>query len=387
MLLTFPGLNHRGVADLLDKGKPHIRNGRRPIHPALLLHLADDVLQHLLLILIQSQTVLNLCITLRQLARRETNRNFCLPGMILNQMHDPVQTSVDCPAPLTFPAEVDPARAFLVFCHMKGMVHQLVGSFILDRRHRHHRDSQHGLHLVDLDGAAVSPNLVHHIQSQYNGNIQFHKLHGQVQVALNVGGIYYIDNPLGMFLQHKFPGHHLLAGIRRHGINARQIRDQRIAVPLDHPVLPIHRHPRKIAHMLVGACKLVEKRGLPAVLVACQRKGQKRAVRQRMFRPFLMVPPAFTQAGMLDTRLLAGSLLCLRLLVPDIPDLYFFRIRQAQRKLIPVDHKFHRIAQRGILDQYNLCPRNDPHIQKMLSQRTLASYRGDGRLFADRQFL
>ncbi len=384
VLLALPGLDHRRAADLFDKREPHIRDGRRPVHAALLLHLADDMLQHLLLILVQPQAFLDLNVPFRQLARREPDRDLRLSGMVLDQMHDPMEASVDRPALLVLPAKIDPARTFLIFCHMKGVVHQLVRPFILDRRHRHHRDPQHGLHLIDPDGAAVSPDLIHHIQGKHNGNVQLHELHGQVQIPLDVGGIHNIDDPLGMLFQHKFPGHHLLAGIGRHGIDPRQICDQRIAVSLDHPVLPVHRDPRKIAHMLVGACKLVKKRGLPAVLVARQGKGQKRTVRQRMLRPLLMKSSALPQARVLDTPLLADTLPGLRLLVPDMLDPNFFRVRQTQRQLISVDHKFHRVAQRSVFDQYNIRPRNDPHIQKMLSQRALAAYRGDGRFFSDR---
>ena len=79
---------------IFDKGKPHIRNGRRPIHPALLLHLADDVLQHLLLVLIQSQGLQDAGISLGELAGGEAHGNIRSFRVILNQVHDGVKTAV-----------------------------------------------------------------------------------------------------------------------------------------------------------------------------------------------------------------------------------------------------------------------------------------------------
>ena len=51
----------------------------------------------------------------------------------------------------------------------------------------------------------------------------------------------------------------------------------------DGTALAVHRHARKVAHMLVGAGELVEQRGLSAVLIPHQGKGQGLSLRQRIF--------------------------------------------------------------------------------------------------------
>ena len=48
----------------------------------------------------------------------------------------------------------------------------------------------------------------------------------------------------------------------------------------NHAVLAIYGHARKIADMLVGTGELVEQGRLTAILIACQRKGERRPLRQ-----------------------------------------------------------------------------------------------------------
>ena len=51
----------------------------------------------------------------------------------------------------------------------------------------------------------------------------------------------------------------------------------------DHAVLPVYCNAREIAHMLPGSSQLVEQRGLSAVLIPHQGKGQGLSLRQRIF--------------------------------------------------------------------------------------------------------
>ena len=94
VFFALSGLHYRGPADLPDEGEAHIGNGCRPIHAAFRLHLADDVLQHLLLVLIQSQGLQDAGISLGELAGGEAHGNIRSFRVILNQMHDGVKTAV-----------------------------------------------------------------------------------------------------------------------------------------------------------------------------------------------------------------------------------------------------------------------------------------------------
>ena len=110
--------------------------------------------------------------------------------------------------------EINCLRTFLIFCYMNGMLYQFINSFILCRRNRDDRDSQHILHLIDQNGTAVFPHLIHHIQRKNHRNIQFHQLHRQIQISLNIRRIYNVDDSFWMFIKHKISCYDFLAGIR-----------------------------------------------------------------------------------------------------------------------------------------------------------------------------
>ena len=60
---------------------------------------------------------------------------------------------------------------------------------------------------------------------------------------------------------------------RRHRINPRKVRYQRILISFNLPVLPVHRHSGEIPHMAAGTGKLIKQRRLSAILVSRQGKG------------------------------------------------------------------------------------------------------------------
>ena len=163
MLPAFFGFHHRFTAYFLYKSKTHICNGRRPIQPSLIFHLLNNMLQCLLFIFIQPQCLQNLLIPLCQLCRCETDRNPCIPGMILHKMHDTVKTPVHRPAIIIRVTKVQSSGVFLVFCHMDSVMDKLVNSLIFCRRNRNHRNPQPFLHFIHQNCAAVLPDLVHHI--------------------------------------------------------------------------------------------------------------------------------------------------------------------------------------------------------------------------------
>ena len=99
-----------------------------------------------------------------------------------------------------------------------------------------------------------------------------------------------------MLFQDKVTGNQFFTGIRRHGVDSRQVCDQCIAVPADNTVLAVHGHTGEVADVLVGTCQLVEKGRFAAVLVTDKRKGQFCAIRKRIAAAFGMETSFFTQA-------------------------------------------------------------------------------------------
>lgn len=179
LLLALAGLHDGLIHQLVDEVEPHIRDGGGAVQTPLLLHLDDDVLDHLFFVLVELQGRLDALVALHELCGRKAHRDACGLGMILDQVDDAVDAAVDCAAVILLAAEIHPARPLLILCDMERMIHQLVHALVLCRRDGHDRDAQHGLHLIDADSAAVAAHLVHHVQRQHHRRIQLHELHGE----------------------------------------------------------------------------------------------------------------------------------------------------------------------------------------------------------------
>ena len=332
------------------------------------------MLNHIPLIQIQLQGIHNPLVALHDFGSRKAHRDFRLGGMVLNQVHDAVQAAVQCAPPALRIAEVHAPRRFLIMSHMECMLHQLLNALSPDSGNRHHGNPQDGLHGVNIHGAAVFRQLVHHVQCQHHGPVQLNQLQGQVQIALNIGGIHDIDNACRLLPQDKLPGHNLLLGVGGHGINPRQIRNLRQLVAPDAAAFLIHRHPREIAHMLVGAGQLVKKRSLAAVLIPCQGKGQHLVIRQGIFPLLHMIFATFTKSRMVASRLVSPWLFRLLLLRLYLLNSYLLRIIHPECQLVVMDAELNRVPQRGKLHQRNPGTRHHAHIKKMLAEGSLAPH-------------
>ena len=227
--------------------------------------------------------------------------------MILDQVRHTVQATVNRAAVLGFSAEILLNRALLVMRDMQRMGHQLIDTGIFRRRDRHNRHAQHRFHRVDVHGAAVFGHLVHHVERDDHREMHFQKLHREVQVALDIRGIDDIHDRVRVLVHDEVARHDLLVRIRRHGVDARQVGDTCIGIPLDGTVLAVHGHAGEIAHMLVRARQPVEQRSLAAVLVAHERKAQHGIVRQGIAVALCMESAVLTESGMLGCLPLLGG--------------------------------------------------------------------------------
>ena len=284
-----------------------------------------------------------------------------------------VQAAVDRAALILRPAEVLAQGPLLVFCHVDRVLHQLVNALVFGRGDGDHRHAQHGLHGVDVHAAAVAGHLVHHVQRHHHGDVHLQKLHGQIEIALNVGGVHDVDDAPGLALQHEVPAHQLLAGIGGHGIDAGQIGDAGVGIAADHAVLPVHRDAGEVAHVLIGAGELVEQGGFAAVLVAHQGKAQKFRVGQGVAAALGVEFALLAQTGVVLGPGAAGRLPG-HGAVQGGGDRNLRGVRQAQGQLIAVNPQLHGIAQGGQLDHRHGDAGDQAHIQKMLPQSAFAPH-------------
>ena len=113
---------------------------------------------------------------------------------------------------------------------------------------------------IDLDPPVSG--YVNHIERQADIEAHLHQLNCQVQVALKVGCVQYINYHGGFLVQEEIPGNRFFHGIGTQGIGARQIDDLDIeAVLCIGALFLLHSHSRVIAHMLSCPGECVEQGG------------------------------------------------------------------------------------------------------------------------------
>ena len=122
--------------------------------------------------------------------------------MIVYQLHDAVYTSVYGTAVIIFITKVLFSGTFLIFCHMHRMTYKLVYAFVFRSRNRNDGDAEQSLHIIDTYRSAVTPHLIHHVDGQNHRHIQLYKLHGQIQVTLDIGSVHYVNDALRLLIQY-----------------------------------------------------------------------------------------------------------------------------------------------------------------------------------------
>ena len=385
-LLALYRFFYRRSAYVVDKTETHIRDGGAAVQPAFGLHLQDDMLDHLFFILLQLQLVDDQRVALDHLVGGKAHRQPRAAGVVLDQVADGVDAAVHRASVLRFVAEILPQGLFLIVRHVQRVVDQLLHAFVLGGGDRYHRHAQERLHLVYVHGAAVVGHFVHHVQRHNHGRVHFEQLHGEVQVALDVRGVRNVDDGARLFADHEIARYDLFARVGAHAVDARQVGHAGVGVPADGAVLAVDRYARKVSHVLVCAGQLVEQRGLAAILVAHQRKGERFVVRQRVAAALGVVFASLAETGVLcgahrflceNGRFFGG--LCRR--NADLTG-----VVQPQRELVAVDLQLHRVAHRRVFYQRHHGARYHAHIQKMLPQRSRAADGRDHRAFADLKF-
>ncbi len=313
--------------------------------------------------------------------------------VVLDKCHDAVQASVHRTAVRVTVAEIRAARALLVFGDVNAVTDQLVHTLIFRCGNGNDRDAQDGLHAVDADRAAVTAHLVHHVERQHDRNVEFEKLQRKVQVALDVRRVDDVDDAGRFLLQDEFAGDDLLRTVRRQRVDAGKVRDLRLRIAAHRPAHAVDRHAREIADVPVGAGQLVEQRCLAAVLVARQGKCEHCPLRERILVRLDVVFALLAEAGMRRDRhrdglpflRKVGRLVAQRLRHGRHFDVR--GVRQPQRQLVSVDRNLHRVAHRRELFQRDNGAGDQPHVQHMLSQGTLAADCFDFRSLSDFQVL
>ena len=106
--------------------------------------------------------------------------------MILNKVHYSMKTTVDSSAVILWRTEILTCRRFLITCHMNSMLYKLLDTLILAGRNRNYWKSQSFLHFVDQYRSTVLLHLIHEVERKNHRDIQFHELHGEIKITLDI---------------------------------------------------------------------------------------------------------------------------------------------------------------------------------------------------------
>ena len=382
-------------ADFPDEFEAHVGDGGGAVEASLLLHLFDDVLDGLFLILIEAQGVFDALIAFDEFMGGKTERDVRCGRVVFDQVHGRVQGAVHGAAVVVLITEISAGRLFLIAGDVDGVAHKFVDAFAGQRIDGDDRDAERRFKFIEVDRAAVVDDLVEEVQGDDHRRVQFEELHRKVQVPLDVRTVDDVDDTLRFFPQDELSRDDLFAGVGRHRVDARKVGHKRFRMLFDLAVFPVHRDAGEVPDVLVRTGQLVEQCRFSAVLVAGQCKSQDLALRQRRLRLAVVVLAAFAEAGVFDMvaadPLDRGPVFTDRgrfLIVagtdgdPDVRG-----IRQTEAQLIAVDAQFHRVPHRRVTDQLEARAGQDAHIEEMLPESAFAAYTGDDRGLSDFQFV
>ena len=122
--------------------------------------------------------------------------------------------------------------------------------------------------LREVDLVAVLLHDVHHVHGHHHRDAELGELRREVEVALDVRAVHDVQDDVGLLL-HEVPARDLfLQRIGRERVDAGEVLDDDVLVPLEKAVLLLDRHARPVADVLVRAGERVEERRLARVRVA-----------------------------------------------------------------------------------------------------------------------
>ena len=154
---------------------------------------------------------------------------------------------------------------------LNGLVEQLLQAGALQSGDLQHGAAQLVGHLHGVDLVAVLLHHVHHVQGDDNGDAHLHDLGGQIQVALQVGGVHQVDDHVGVLVNDVVPADDLLQGVGGQGVDTGQVGDHSVGIAPQLALFLLHGNAGPVANVLVGAGHGVEHGGLSAVGIAHQR--------------------------------------------------------------------------------------------------------------------
>ena len=234
-------------------------------------------------------------------------------------------------------------------------------------QHRHAEELAQ-LHIVQ--GIAAGLQFVVHIEGHHHADVHVYQLGGQVEVALQVGGIDYVNDDIRCLVDDVTAHVDFLGRIGRERIRARQVDDAEvIALEVEEAFLGIDRHAAVIAHMLVRTRGDVEERRLAAIRIAHEGHVDGAALVARQVTHLLL--------GQADVLLQAFVVAGLHVVLPRLlfaDDLNHVGLLPAQGDFIPHHFIFHRVLQRRVEQHFHRLALDEAHFHNALAETSMAHH-------------
>ena len=172
VLPTLPGLHDRAFYQLFNETVAHVGKRSVPVQAPLLLHLQNRVLDELLFVLVELERIFDATVSFNKPRRGKAR----VDAHRLRVVFDLVADRMDAPVHGARLAEVVDLRQNFPLCHPNGFVNEFRHAVGCRRADRNDRNAERLCHFLHVDTAAVSGQLVHHVERQNRRHAQRQKL-------------------------------------------------------------------------------------------------------------------------------------------------------------------------------------------------------------------
>ena len=161
--------------------------------------------------------------------------------------------------------------AVLALCSLIFLDHRMEKFFHAFPCREHggaHRYAKQLRQFIQIDVVTSFLSLIKHVESNHHTHMHINQLRSQIEVPLQVGGVYHINDNIRSMLDQLLPNIQFLRRVSRQGISAWQV-DQVELIPfiLSMPLLSIHGHSGIVTHSFMGTTSEIEQGRLATVRI------------------------------------------------------------------------------------------------------------------------
>ena len=199
VLPTLPGLYDGLAHEFFNEAVAHVGKCCVPVQAPLLLHLQNRVLDELFFVLVEFERIFDAVVSFNKPRRGKAR----VDARRLRVVFDLVADRMDAPVHGARLAEVIDLRQNFPLRHAHGFVNELRHAVGRRRADGDDRNAERLCHFLHVDTAAVSGQLVHHVERQNRRHAQRQKLQCQIEVPLQIRRVDDVDDTVRLLVEDK----------------------------------------------------------------------------------------------------------------------------------------------------------------------------------------